>query len=154
MVHWWILKSRWEAHGEECFQNPAFGETRFSINMHFTNRTMSFVVWLYSFYQANTRRLDRFGDIAKPHTPEIKKDLKHLWESPSKSEFDIWTGGFVNKWEKILPEYTKYFQNTWMDRYPPYTWAFFGRPDGTPSGLLFCKQVEEDKLSYTNYDYR
>ncbi len=65
---------------------------------------------------------------------EIAADTRELWNAPTKFVFDELTQVFVNKWKPRIPQFITYFENTWLKRFKPDTWASFGRPDDVPSG--------------------
>ena len=70
----------------------------------------------------------------KEHTKALADDLKQLYAQTTYEEFKSMLAAFRKKWSDIHPGYDAYFENTWIKRYPPAGWAFFGRGHSYPSG--------------------
>jgi hypothetical protein len=88
--------------------------------------------------QANTRQLQRLG--LSDNKADAVNDIRALWYSDTKVDFDSHLNVFLIKWDQSAPQYAEYFRRVWMGQYSPHEWASFARPHDAPSGLYlyFC----------------
>jgi hypothetical protein len=87
----------------------------------------------FHYVQANVKRIAELGFKGK--ASELVADLNKVWYSPTKQQFNETIEWFLHKWDEMVPTYTAYFRNNWLNRYRPEEWASFGRPSDAPSGL-------------------
>jgi hypothetical protein len=65
---------------------------------------------------------------------ELKPMLQILWHAPTTDQFKQDLKLFTMYWFRKDANYAQYFHNTWVKRYLPHTWAFFGRKGNYPTG--------------------
>jgi hypothetical protein len=89
---------------------------------------------MFHFVQANVKQAGQLG--LKANVKEIVVDVNVLWYAPTKQDFDREVVQFLDKWDKREPSYSTYFRTNWLNRFPPETWASFGRPSDALSGYF------------------
>jgi hypothetical protein len=112
---------------------------------------------MFHFVQANVKQAGQLG--LKTNVKEIVVDVNILWYASTKQEFDREVAQFLDKCDKREPSYSTYFRTNWLNRFPPETWASFGRPSDALSGcfrlfimtiisfLIFVQDLAQQRVS-------
>lgn len=93
-------------------------------------------IWhdFFHFQQANVHKLQSMG--LSDLRADVSAETRVIWKCSTKTEFDAKTDAFLGKWDEIIPQYTRYFRDTWLKRFPPEEWASFARPKDAPTGKI------------------
>lgn len=89
--------------------------------------------------QANRRKMGKIG--LSNMKEELKQDIRVLWYSDTKDEFDAHLTTFLDKWDEKAPQYSKYFRRVWVGQHPPSTWASYNRDTDAPSDMCVGQHV-------------
>lgn len=84
--------------------------------------------------QANVKKIGQLG--LKSMASEVVADINTLWGKLLKESFDVYLETFLHKWDRIAPQYSKYFQNTWFQHHSLKDWAFYTWLSDARSGIL------------------
>jgi hypothetical protein len=73
------------------------------------------------FFEANSDKLVELqcGGIV----PVLLEKLRSLVAAETSTEFETKTDAFVNTWVPVIPQYIRYFINTWIGAFPPSSWT-------------------------------
>lgn len=95
-------------------------------------------IWrdFFHFQQANVKQLKKLG-ITTPGIKEISRQTSEIWKADQENSFIKLTESFIDNNEETMPEYINYFVSTWLERFPPRTWAKYGN---VPTGILFFEK--------------
>lgn len=86
----------------------------------------------FHFIQANIRWMKRNKGVE--HISDLIVMLRLLWCSPTTLDFASNLNKFLNYWSQKFPAYSAYFRRMWLETIKPFSWAYFGRTHGVPSG--------------------
>lgn len=80
----------------------------------------------FHFVKCNVTRVRGYG-LSEEEMNRFKEDLRQVWEQPDESHFNERKKIFLAAWRERLPDFGRYFNETWLKKYPPRMWAMYGR---------------------------
>jgi hypothetical protein len=86
----------------------------------------------FHFVKANVNKIRGLG-LSDDEMRHFKEDLRQVYEQPTEEEFKSRRATFLDAWDARLPDYRRYFQETWTKQFPPRMWVMHGASMILPS---------------------